>query len=192
MRKKLLIAFVASLLPVLLCVCASSTAYTYDKSLLTVADAKFEKKQYPEALKIYHELAFSPDYAQLNSAKLALYRIAYLIIYFDNPQADPKAALDAFNTFKLRYPHDKLIGDVTTWIKILVVLKSFEEQYDGMAARVKRLQSKSAVASGSLDTMYDELQHCTTERDTLSLEKSALLKKIEELEQTIVKMEKSK
>jgi hypothetical protein len=192
MRKKLLIAFVASLLPVLLCVCASSTAYTYDKSLLTVADAKFEKKQYSEALKIYHELAYSPDYAQLNSAKLALYRIAYLNIYFDNPQADPKAALDAFNTFKLRYPHDKLIGDVTTWIKILVVLKSFEEQYDGMAARVKRLQSKSAVASGSLDTMYDELQHCTTERDTLSLEKSALLKKIEELEQTIVKMEKSK
>jgi hypothetical protein len=174
--------------------CASSTisSYTYDRSLLTVADTKFEKKQYSEALKIYQELAYSPDYAQSNSAKLALYRIGYLNMYYDNSKADPKAALDAFNTFKLRYPRDKLIGDVTTWIKILVVLKSFEDQYDEILSRMKRVQNKSAVTTGSLDTLFDAFQRCTAERDTLDSEKSTLLKKIEELEQTIVKMEKSR
>jgi outer membrane protein assembly factor BamD (BamD/ComL family) len=174
--------------------CASSNvaSYTYDRSLLTVADAKFEKKRYSEALKIYQELAFSPDYAQSISAKQALYRIGYLNIYFDNPKADPKAALEAFNTFKLRYPNDKLSGDVTTWIKILVVLKSFEDQYDEMTFRVRRLQSKSAVTTGSLDTLIEAVQHCSVERDSLSSEKSSLLKKISELEQTIVKMEKSR
>jgi outer membrane protein assembly factor BamD (BamD/ComL family) len=174
--------------------CASSTvsSYTYDRSLLTVADAKFEKKNYSEALKIYQELAYSPDYAQSNSARQALYKIGYLNLYFDNPKADPKAALDAFNTFKLRYPRDKLIGDVTTWIKILVVLKSFEDQYDEITVRIKRLQNKSAVTTISLDTLIDAFQHCSIERDSLDSEKSSLLKKIAELEQTIVKMEKSR
>jgi hypothetical protein len=40
--------------------------------------------------------------------------------------------------------------------------------------------------------MFDELQHCATVRDSLDSEKSALLKKIADLEQTIVKMEKSR
>jgi len=181
-------------MPVILCICTPSavSTYTYDKSLLTVADAKFDKKHYAEALKIYQELAYSPDYSQLNSARLALYRIGILNIYFDNPKADPRSAFEAFNTFKLRYPHDKLIGEVNTWIKILVVLKSFEDQYDETLARMKRLQSKSAVTSGSLDTMFDAFQHCATERDSLDSERAALLKKIAELEQIIVKMEKSR
>jgi hypothetical protein len=181
--------------------CASSmvSSYTYDRSLLTVADAKFEKKHYAEALKIYEELAYSPDYAQSNSARQALYKIGYLNIYFDNQKADLKAALDAFNTFKLRYPRDKLIGDVTTWIKILVVLKSFEDQYDGITVRMKQLQNKSAVLQNksavttvSLDTLIDAFQHCSVERDSLNSDKSSLLKKIADLEQTIVKMEKSR
>jgi hypothetical protein len=194
MLKKKIMTFAAAVMPVFLCFCASSavSTYTYDKSLLTVADAKFDKKHYAEALKIYQELAYSPDYAQMNSARLALYRIGYLNVYYDNPKADPKSALEAFNTFKLRYPHDKLIGDVTTWIKILVVLKSFEDQYDETLSRMKRIQSKSAVTSGSLDTMFDAFQHCATERDSLGSERSMLLRKIAELEQTIVKMEKSR
>jgi hypothetical protein len=185
-------ALVAVIIGLLDCASSTISSYTYDRSLLTVADTKFEKKQYSEALKIYQELAYSPDYAQSNSAKLALYRIGYLNMYYDNTKADPKAALEAFNTFKLRYPRDKLIGDVTTWIKILVVLKSFEDQYDEILTRMKRVQSKSAVTSGSLDTLFDAFQRCTTERDTLDSEKSALLKKIADLEQTIVKMEKSR
>jgi hypothetical protein len=174
------------------CASSSVSTYTYDRSLLTVADAKFEKKHYAEALKIYEELAYSPDYSQSNSAKQALYKIGYINIYFDNLKADPKAALDAFNTFKLRYPQDKLIGDVTTWIKILVVLKSFEDQYDEITLRMKRLQNKSAVATVSLDTLIDAFQRCAVERDSLDSDKSSLLKKIAELEQTIVKMEKSR
>jgi len=193
-RRALLLCTIGILDLVCLLGCASSTvtSYTYDRSLLTVADAKFEKKRYAEALQVYQELAYSPDYAQSNSAKLALYKIGYLNIYFDNPKANPKAALEAFNTFKLRYPRDKLIGDVTTWIKILVVLKSFEDQFDEITFRMKRLQSKSAVTTGSLDTLIESFQHCSAERDSLDSEKSTFLKKIAELEQTIVKMEKSR
>ena len=102
------------------------------------------------------------------------------------------AALEAFNSFRVRYPDDDLIGEVNTYSKILVVLKSFEEQYDETTVRMKRLQYKSAAASGSLDTLLEAIQHCSTERDSLYVEKSAFVKKISELEQTIVKMEKTR
>ncbi len=194
-RSLLIIMVLTASVSLLFFGCASSSTvaqYTYDKRLLAAAESKFDKKQYAEALKIYNEIAFSPDYSQSTSAKSALYRIGYINIYFDNPKADPKAALEAFNTFKLRYPRDKLIGDVTTWIKLLVVLKSFEDQYDDITFRVRRLQSKSAVTTGSLDTLIEAYQRCTAENDSLGNEKASLGRKIAELEQIIVKMEKSR
>jgi hypothetical protein len=48
------------------------------------------------------------------------------------------------------------------------------------------------MASGSLDTLLESIQRCSTERDSLDVEKSALLKRISELEETIVKMEKTR
>ncbi len=179
---------------VIACGCAAGRAaqYTYERRLLAEADDLFDKKSYPEALKIYQDLASSPSYSQTASAKQALYRIGYINIYYDNPKADPKAALDAFNSFRVRYPDDKLIGEVNTLTKILVVLKSFEDQYDETTARIRRLQSKTATASGSLDTLLESIQRCSTERDSLDVEKSALLKRISELEETIVKMEKTR
>jgi hypothetical protein len=179
---------------VFLCGCAAKNVvqYTYDKHLLADAEAKFENKYYSDALKIYQELVTSPTYSQTPSAKLALYRIGYINIYYDNPKADPKAALDAFISFKERYPDDKHIGEINTIAKILVVLKSFEEQYDATTARMKKLQNKTTIASGSLDTLLETIQRCSTERDSLDLERTLLVKKIVELEQTIVKMEKTR
>jgi hypothetical protein len=174
------------------CAASNVAQYTYDKRLLADAESKFENKHYQEALKIYQELVTSPAYSQLPTAKLALYRIGYINIYYDNPKADPKAALEAFNSFKVRYPEDKYIGEINTIAKILVVLKSFEEQYDATTARMKKLQNKTAIESGSLDTLLVTIQRCSTERDSLDLERTLLVKKIVELEQTIVKMEKTR
>ena len=179
---------------VLLFGCAASrvTQFTYDKQLLADAEAKFDNKRYPEALKIYQELVTSPAYSQSPSAKLALYRIGYINIYYDNPKADPKTALEAFNSFKVLYPEDKAIGEINTIAKILVVLKSFQDQYDATTARMKKLQNKTAIASGSLDTLLETIQRCSSERDSLDLERAVLVKKIVDLEQTIVKMEKTR
>jgi hypothetical protein len=174
--------------------CAASrvTHYTNDKRQLTEAEAKFENKRYTEALKIYQELVTSPAYSETPSAKLALYRIGYINIYYDNPKADPKAALEAFTSYKTRYPDDKALGEINTIAKILVVLKSFQDQYDATTTRMKKLQNKTAIASGSLDTLLETIQRCSSERDSLDLERSVLVKKIVDLEQTIVKMEKTR
>lgn len=176
------------------CGCAANRVaqFTYERRLLSGAEEKFAQKQYAEALRIYQELVTSPSYSQTPSAKQALFRIGYLNIYYDNPKADPKMALEAFNSFRVRYPDDNLIGEVNTFMKILVVLKSFEQQYDETTARMKRLQTKSAATNGSLDSLLESVQRCSTERDSLDIERTALLKRINDLEQTIVKMEKTK
>ncbi len=176
------------------CCCTASRVaqYTYDVRLLADADDKFDHKKFAEALKIYQDLVTSPSYSRTASAKQALFKIGYLNIYSDNPKADPKAALAAFNSFRVRYPDDKLVGEVSTFAKMLVVLRSFEDQYDETTARMRHFQYKSAIANGSLDTLLESIQRCSTERDSLDTERSALLKKINELEQTIVKMEKTR
>jgi|GEM_PF-846365 outer membrane protein assembly factor BamD (BamD/ComL family) len=182
------------------CVCASMcgcaahhvTPVTYERRLLTEAEQKFEQKQYEDALKIYHEIVTSPSYSQTPAARQALFRIGYLNIYCDNQKADPRAALEAFNSFRARYPDDKLIGEVNTYIKILMALRTFQEQYDETAAHMKRLQTKSAATSGSLDSLIESIQRCSMDRDSLDIERTALLKRITDLEQTIVKMEKTR
>ncbi|HUI93917.1 MAG TPA: hypothetical protein VLX68_16860 [Chitinivibrionales bacterium] len=174
------------------CAASSHAQYTYEKRLLAEAESKFEDKRYPEALKLYEELANSPAYAETDAARVALYRIGYINIYYDNPKANPKASLEAFNSFKARYPEDKYTGEVNTIVKILVVLKSFEDQYDATTARMKKLQNKTAIESGSLDTLLETIQRCSAERDSLDLERAMMVKKIVELEQTIVKMEKTR
>jgi hypothetical protein len=173
------------------CAASRATAYTYDRRLLAQAEAKFEKRRYPEALKIYQELVSSPDYSQSPSAKIALYRIGYINIYYDNPNANTNAALDAFNSYKVLYSDDKDIGEVNTFVKMLVVLKSFKDQYDETMALMLKFQNKSKIANGSLDTLLWYIQRCTSERDSLSAERFTFMKKIRELEQTIVKMEKT-
>lgn len=137
------------------CGCAANrvAAFTYERRLLSDAEEKFAQKQYAEALRIYQELVTSPSYSQTPAARQALFRIGYLNIYYDNPKADPRMALEAFNSFRVRYPDDALIGEVNTFMKILVVLKSFEQQYDETTARIRRLQTKSAAANGSLDSL---------------------------------------
>jgi hypothetical protein len=188
------VRLVLALACVAVCGCAANRVaqFTYERRLLSDADEKFGQKQYADALKIYQELVTSPSYSQTPAARQALFKIGYLNIYYDNPKADPGAALDAFNSFRVRYPDDNLIGEVNTFMKILVVLRSFKEQFDETTSRMKRLQSKSAATSGSLDSLLESVQRCSTERDSLDLERSALLKKIGDLEQTIVKMEKTK
>jgi outer membrane protein assembly factor BamD (BamD/ComL family) len=174
------------------CAASRMTQYTFDKQLLSDAEDKFNKKNYKEALAIYQILINSPEFSKTYSAKLALYKIGLINIYYDNPDADINSAISAFNLYKTRYPTDPRIGEINSIIKILVALKSFEAQYDETSMKLKKLQTKTALTNVSLDTLLEKINKCSFERDSLSLERSILLKKINDLEQTIIKMEKTK
>jgi outer membrane protein assembly factor BamD (BamD/ComL family) len=167
-------------------------AVSIDHQFLADADAKFEKKQFADALKAYQSLANSSVYSLLPTGRMALYRIGYLHIAYDNPNADPKAALSAFKLFVQKYPADNLAGYATTWIKLLSVIGSFQEQLDENATRVRKLQNKISTTSDSIAVLSTSLKRCSALTDSLDAEHLLLLKKINDYEQTIVKMEKSR
>jgi len=163
--------------------------YTFDKKLLADADGKCKQKSYAEALKTYEEIV--KTFPQTTSARIALYKVGFVNIYYDNPLSDWNAALAAFKLFQKNYPDDPRIEEVDTWIRVLVAMESFSAQYGETSARIKSLMNKSTEVSGNYETLLEAIQKCSGDKDSLDNEKNALNQKIKELEQTILKIEKA-
>jgi outer membrane protein assembly factor BamD (BamD/ComL family) len=176
------------LLGVLGCSSRLATSYTFDKQLLAEADGKFKEKSYSDALKKYSEIVKSFPHSQ--SARLALYRIGFLNVYFDNTQADWTAALKAFKQFQTNYPDDPKINEVNTWIRILIAMDSFASQYGETTSQIQRLKTTTIEKSENVDVLRESYRRCSSEKDSLSSERNALSQKIKELEATILKIEK--
>jgi len=175
-----------------LCGCSARVAtsqYTFDRQLLAEADGKFREKNYLEALKKYNEIVKS--FPNSITARLALYKIGYLNVYFDNNQADWSAALSAFKDFQKKYPNDSKINDVNTWIRILIAMDSFASQYGETTNRLQKMRTSSLEKSENVDLLHEELRRCSMEKDSLVNQKNALSQKIKELESTILKIEKA-
>jgi outer membrane protein assembly factor BamD (BamD/ComL family) len=163
--------------------------YTFDKKLLADADGKCKQKSYAEALKTYEEIV--KTFPQTTSARIALYKVGFVNIYYDNPLSDWNAALSAFKLFQKNYPDDPRVDEVNTWIRVLVAMESFSSQYGETSARIKSLMNKSTEVSGNYETLLEAIQKCSSDKDSLDNEKNALNQKIKELEQTILKIEKA-
>ena len=168
----------------------ATTAYTFDKQLLDKADEKFKQRNYAEALDKYAEIV--KTFPKSTSARSALYKIGFTNLYFDNPQADWMAALKAFRLFQKKFGNDPKIEEVNTWIRILVAMESFAAQYGESSQRIQKLKTKTLEKSESVEQLREEFLRCTFEKDSLNLEKNALIQKIKELEATILKIEKTK
>lgn len=168
----------------------ATTAYTFDKQLLDKADEKFKQRNYAEALDKYAEIV--KTFPRSTSARSALFKIGFTNLYFDNPQADWMAALKAFRLFQKKFGNDPKTAEVNTWIRILVAMESFAAQYGQSSQRIQKLKTKTLEKSESVEQLREEFLRCTFEKDSLNLEKNALIQKIKELEATILKIEKSK
>jgi outer membrane protein assembly factor BamD (BamD/ComL family) len=171
------------------CSPVTTTQYTFDKKLLAEADGKCKAKSYVEALKTYGEIV--KTFPQTSSARIALFKVGFVNIYYDNPLADWNAALNAFKLFQKYYPDDPRMEEVNTWIRVLVAMESFSAQYGETSDRVKSLMNKSTVVNGNYETLLEAIQKCSFDKDSLDNEKNALNQKIKELEQTILKIEKA-
>jgi outer membrane protein assembly factor BamD (BamD/ComL family) len=171
------------------CSHVTTTQYTFDKKLLAEADGKCKLKSYAEALKTYSEIV--KTFPQTSSARIALFKVGFVNIYYDNPLADWSAALTAFKLFQKYYPDDPRAEEVNTWIRVLVAMESFSAQYGETSERVKSLMNKSTVVSGNYETLLEAIQKCSFDKDSLDNEKNALNQKIKALEQTILKIEKN-
>jgi outer membrane protein assembly factor BamD (BamD/ComL family) len=167
----------------------TTTAYTFDKQILAEAEGKLKERKYTEALAKYNEIV--KTFPRTASARIALYKIGFVNIYYENPQADWSAALNAFRLFQKQYGDDAKIDEVNTWIRILVAMESFAAQYGESSQRIQKLKTKTQKNIESVEQLREEFLKCSFEKDSLNLEKNALIQKIKELEATILKIEKA-
>ena len=88
-------------------------------------------------------------------------------LYYDNPSANWEIALQEFKKFASLYPDDYRIGEVNSWIRLLVVMQSFKKEYRGTADKLEQLaKSKELEVSQpqprkvNIDAITESLRNC--------------------------------
>jgi outer membrane protein assembly factor BamD (BamD/ComL family) len=158
---------------------------TGKSNVLAQADSLFDSGKFNEATAAYQKVcAAIPRSA---AARTALIAIAYSNVFYKNPNGNWNAALEAFNLFNTSYPHDNRISEVRSWIRVLSVIKSIDNELELATHQVKRLaQDKNAAQESKryyLDSIAGILKDATKSRDSL-------FKKNQDLENTIIDLEK--
>jgi hypothetical protein len=187
-QKKIILPFACLAVGVLMCLlqCAGASKInmvTYDQQLLGEAEHAFSQKRYSDATKIYIQIRDS--WGRTQSARVAQYKLGLLYLFYDNPDADWKVALQEFKRFASSYPQDDRSGEVNSWIRILVAMESFEAQFEQNSARVRALKNRHTAVNENYDVLLDSQMRCMVDKDSLT-------QKIKKLEDFILQLEKTK
>lgn len=187
MRNKLLTLFLLFTI-VFLYGCAGKVL-TYDQQLLSEADSLFRSGNYEYAKVKYSRIRDA--HPETEAAKSAQYFLGYINVYYDNPFANWEAALREFKMFSTLYPQDNRIGEVSSWIRILVVMQSFKKEYQGTSLKLEQFKNKETKETDSknllrklnIDVITESLKKCYDDRDSL-------VKKSKDLENVIIDLER--
>ena len=158
---------------------------TYRTRLLTEADSLLVGGKYDEAKQKYEKIRSSTRNTE--ETKSAHFALAYINVYYKNPNTDWSAALKEFKSFVTLYPNDPRIGEALSWIRILTVIKSFDTEFRRASNQVERLKLDKNEARTNqrifLDSMASMMHNCYEIRDSMT-------RKNAELENVIIDLEK--
>jgi outer membrane protein assembly factor BamD (BamD/ComL family) len=166
--------------------CSSSgKMVTYKTRKLAEADALLYSGKFDEAKELYEKIR--SDQPSSDEAKTAHFNLAFINVFYKNPNADWNTALKEFKSFAALYPKDPRIGEALSWVRMLTVIKSFDNEFKRASDQVQRLKLDRSEAKMTqrmfLDSMASMLRSCYQARDTL-------VKKNVELENVIIDLEK--
>ncbi|MDO5576633.1 MAG: hypothetical protein Q4F84_06095, partial [Fibrobacter sp.] len=158
---------------------------TIEHKILHEADSLFKSGNY-EYAKLKYAKVRDTEPVGSSLARIAQYQLGYINIFFDNPFANWDAALREFELFASLYPDDFRIGEVNSWIRILVSMRSFQKEYMGTNDQLQRLKLKDESRprlTSNIETITESLRNCHNERDSL-------IRKTKELENVILDIER--
>lgn len=158
---------------------------TFEQQVLWEADSLFRAGNYEYAKIRYTKLR--DEHPNTKVAERAQYYLGYVNVYYENPFANWEAALREFKLFASSYPDNDLIGEVNSWIRLLVVLQSFKQQYDTKNDRLQDLVNRQNVtkqqsSEASYDALLDAVRKCYAEKDSLNGKVKVLNEVIERIE----------
>jgi len=189
MKMKKYLALTGIILLLSLIMGCAAKVVTFEQLMLFEADSLFRAGNYEYAKVKYSKIQGSRP--ESDEAKKAQYYLGLINIYYDNPFANWEMALQEFKKFASLYPNDFRIGEVNSWIRLLVVMQSFKKEYRGTADKLEQLaKSKEMEASQpqqprrlNIDMITESLRNCYSDRDSLT-------RKSKELENFILDLER--
>lgn len=160
----------------------------YEQQMLAEADSLFKAGNYEYAKVKFAKIR--DDHPETDAARAAQYNLGYINIYYDNPFANWEAALREFKMFATLYSHDYRIGEVNSWIRILVVMQSFKREYQGTINKLDQIkikekdtEQKTVTKKINMDSITESLKSCYDDKDSL-------IRKTKELENVILDLER--
>jgi outer membrane protein assembly factor BamD (BamD/ComL family) len=105
---------------------------------LQEAAAAVKARRYREAVTSYRKVASDP--AQADAAGEALFQMACLLTYYDNPQRDYVLALQGFQDFIKRYPGHARAQEAENWRVILKTILDLKKENDRLNQSIQQLR----------------------------------------------------
>jgi outer membrane protein assembly factor BamD (BamD/ComL family) len=101
--------------------------------------ASFEKeKKYSDAIAVYRKIV--TDYPQSPVAADALFAIAHLHAFYDNPQKDYARALADFEDFDKRYPDHEKFQEAKNWETVLKLMLDTKKENSRLRKSIDQLE----------------------------------------------------
>jgi outer membrane protein assembly factor BamD (BamD/ComL family) len=101
------------------------------------ARASAKEKKYTKAIAAYRKIA--ADSPQSPLAAEALFEIAYLQAFYDNPQKDYELALTGFDEFLKRFPHHEKAPDAKNWRVLLKTILDMKKENEQLHESIEEL-----------------------------------------------------
>jgi len=103
-----------------------------------IAAAYAKEKKYHEAIALYRKIAV--DSPKSPAAADALFEVAYLSAFYDNPQKDYAQALSVFEDFLKRYPNHLKASDARNWRAVLKVVLDARKENERLKESIEQLK----------------------------------------------------
>ncbi len=101
----------------------------------------FEKeKRYPDAIAAYRKIL--TNYPQSPVASDALFAIAHLHAFYDNPQKDYTKALADFENFEKRYPNHEKAEEAKNWQAVLKLIIDMRKENSLLHMSIDQLEKE--------------------------------------------------
>jgi outer membrane protein assembly factor BamD (BamD/ComL family) len=96
-----------------------------------------KEKKYAKAIAAYRKIA--ADSPQSPFAAESLFEIAYLQVFYDNPQKDYELALAGFDDFLKRFPHHEKAPEAKNWRAILKTILDMKKENERLHESIEEL-----------------------------------------------------
>jgi outer membrane protein assembly factor BamD (BamD/ComL family) len=103
------------------------------------ADSLEKEKKYPDAIAAYRKII--KDYPQSPVAADALFSIAHLQAFYDNPQRDYAQALVDYEDFEKRYPNHEQIQEAKNWETVLKLILDTKKENNRLRKSIEQLEN---------------------------------------------------